>query len=98
MAEVNIKEEKQINGGWKFLVEIIEGERISEIKINLDKGYWEKLTSGVHTPEELIRKSVEFLLQREPKESILKEFNLWVISKYFPEYEKEIMELLPKSK
>jgi len=30
-------------------------------------------------PEELVRRSFEFLLQREPKESILREFDLAVI-------------------
>lgn len=91
MTEVNIKEQKQINGGWEFLVEIVDEESKAEFKITLDKEYWEKLTNAVHIPEELIRKSVEFLLQREPKESILKEFNLREIGKYFPEYEKEII-------
>ena len=45
-------------------------------------------------PEELIRKSFEFLLEREPKESILSRFDLSVISRYFPEYEREIRKQL----
>jgi len=40
--------------------------------------------------ESLVRASFEFLLEREPKESILPQFNLTVIGRYFPEYEKEI--------
>lgn len=39
------------------------------------------------TPEELVRRSFEFLLQRESKESILREFDLSVIQRYFPEYD-----------
>ena len=39
------------------------------------------------TAEDLVRDSFAFLLQREPKESILKEFDLSVIERYFPEYE-----------
>ncbi|NIA25493.1 MAG: hypothetical protein GWP04_07965 [Gammaproteobacteria bacterium] len=38
----------------------------------------------------LIEESFRFLLEREPKESILSTFDLPVISKYFPEYEEEI--------
>jgi hypothetical protein len=38
------------------------------------------------TPEELIEASFEFLLEREPKESILSRFELPVIERYFPEY------------
>lgn len=41
-------------------------------------------------PESLVRASFEFLLEREPKESILAQFNLTLIGRYFPEYEKEI--------
>jgi hypothetical protein len=37
-----------------------------------------------------VRRSFEFLLEREPKESILARFDLSVISRYFPEYEDEI--------
>ena len=31
-----------------------------------------------------------FLLEREPKESILRSFDLTVISRYFAEYEREM--------
>ena len=68
----------------------------TEYSITLDKDYWEKLTDSRHVPEELIRKSFEFLLAREPKESILREFNLQVISNYFSEYEEEIRKFLSK--
>ncbi len=45
---------------------------------------------GEVSPESLIEKSFEFLLEREPKESILRSFELSVIERYFPEYRKEI--------
>ena len=44
------------------------------------------------TPEELVRRSFEFLLQRESKESILREFDLSVIQRYFPEYDQTMTE------
>ncbi|MFZ0168189.1 MAG: hypothetical protein WAL64_02055 [Candidatus Dormiibacterota bacterium] len=40
--------------------------------------------------EELIRASFEFLLQREPASSILAEFELSTIERYFPEFEEEV--------
>jgi hypothetical protein len=43
------------------------------------------------TPEELVRRSFEFLLEREPKESIMRDFDLSVIPRYFPEYEQAIL-------
>lgn len=40
--------------------------------------------------ESLLRASFEFLLEREPKESILSHFDLPVIESYFPEYPQTI--------
>jgi hypothetical protein len=45
-------------------------------------------------PEELIEASFEFLLAREPKESILTRFELPVIERYFPEYASTIAVLV----
>jgi hypothetical protein len=44
--------------------------------------------------EALVRASFEFLLEREPKESILRTFDIEVIGRYFPEYECEITQRL----
>ncbi|MDP1710364.1 MAG: hypothetical protein Q8L46_00255 [candidate division WWE3 bacterium] len=50
-------------------------------------------------PEELVKKSFEFLLEREPKESILPAFTIPnTISKYFPEFKSEIVESSQKEK
>jgi hypothetical protein len=38
-------------------------------------------------PTDLVRRSFDFLLEREPKESILRSFELGAIGRYFPEYE-----------
>jgi hypothetical protein len=43
---------------------------------------------------ELIRTSFEFLLEREPPESILRRFDVSVISRYFPEYRAEMVRRL----
>jgi hypothetical protein len=49
-----------------------------------------RLTGETCPPEELVRRSFEFLLEREPKESILRTFDITVIANYFPDYEKDI--------
>ncbi len=49
---------------------------------------------GKSTTERLVEASFEFLLEREPKESILRSFNLSDIEHYFPEYPKQIRQLL----
>lgn len=40
--------------------------------------------------EDLVRRSFDFLLEREPPSSILRTFDLPVIQRYFPEYDLEI--------
>ena len=45
-----------------------------------------QLTNGKISKETLLEKSFEFLLEREPNTSILSQFKIEVISKYFPDY------------
>jgi hypothetical protein len=56
-----------------------------------------RLTAGQHTPERLIEAAFRFLLDREPKESILGRFEVTVISRYFPEFERELPRYLARS-
>jgi hypothetical protein len=49
-----------------------------------------RLAPGASDPEDLVRRSFAFLLEREPKESILRRFELPLIGRYFPEYERTI--------
>ncbi|HWP58216.1 MAG TPA: hypothetical protein VNL14_10035 [Candidatus Acidoferrales bacterium] len=55
---------------------------------------YRKLSGGRVAPEKLIEKSFEFLLERESNTSILSRFDLPVIGRYFPEYEKTIAKRL----
>ena len=74
----------------KFQVTIEEGRSPSSHTVTLTPEYHQKLTGGKLSAEELVRLSFDFLLERESKESILTEFDLPVIGRYFPEYEAEI--------
>jgi hypothetical protein len=74
----------------EFLVTVEEENSKSEHTVYLDNEYYQKLTDGKTSKKELIKKSFEFLLDRESKESILAEFNLRIIRDYFPEYEEKI--------
>ncbi len=74
----------------KFCVTVGEGNSQSTHRVTVTADDYEKLTGGKVSIEGLIRQSFEFLLEREPKESILKEFELPLIGRYFPEYETSI--------
>ncbi|HEX5826607.1 MAG TPA: hypothetical protein VFY23_03745 [Candidatus Limnocylindrales bacterium] len=49
-----------------------------------------RLAPTAAEPTDLVRRSLEFLLEREPRGSILSRFDLPVIGRYFPEYERTI--------
>jgi len=63
-------------------------------RVTLSPSYYKKLTHNNATPEKLIEKSFEFLLQRESNTSILSRFDLPIINQYFPEYESTIQNML----
>ena len=74
----------------EFLVIVDEKGSKTEYKVQLEDEYYQKLTKGNITKEELIKRSFRFLLGKESKESIFSKFNLRIIESYFPEYEGEI--------
>jgi hypothetical protein len=74
----------------EFVVLVREKKTQSQHLVTLDDAYYHLLTQGKITKEDLIRKSFQFLLERESKESILRSFNLQMIKRYFPEYEEEM--------
>jgi hypothetical protein len=73
-----------------FQVKVSEGARESSHRVTLQTEYYQRIAGGKVEPAELVRRSFEFLLEHEPKESILSKFDLSDISRYFPNFEREI--------
>jgi hypothetical protein len=73
-----------------FTVTVTTHGTSSRHTVKLTDSYQQKLTNGDMTKEDLNKKSFEFLLKRESKESILSSFDLPTINRYFPEYERTI--------
>jgi hypothetical protein len=76
--------------GWLCQVTVAEGGSETRHSVTLSRSDFQRLTPSGGTPQALIKRSFEFLLAREPKESILRAFALSDITRYFPEYEREI--------
>lgn len=74
----------------EFQVEVRDGERTTTHRVTVP----ERLGEGVELPpdelESAVRESFNFLLEREPASSILSRFSLSDISRYFPEYPREL--------
>jgi hypothetical protein len=76
-------------GGWTCEVTIGNGTTTRH-RVRVSRTDLARLSPDASDPEDLVRASFEFLLEREPNESILREFDLPVIGRYYPEYEREI--------
>jgi hypothetical protein len=74
----------------EFEVVVREGNGETRHHVTIARTLYDKLTAGQHTPEACLDAAFRFLLDREPKESILRGFDVTVISRYFPEFEREL--------
>ena len=91
---IRITETNQSNDSWTFLVELGHGDNLIEYYIDVERDYWTQLTSRRIEPAGLIEATFKFLLEKEPKEMIMKKFNLSEVIKFFPQYENEIKRIL----
>lgn len=91
------KIEVERTGEGEFRVRVSEGGSETIHRVTLRPEDYLRLTAGKIDPSDLIRRSFEFLLEREPKESILPRFDLMAIARYYPDYEAEIERTLKHS-
>jgi hypothetical protein len=83
---------QRTEGGWLCDVSVEEGGERSRHAVVVSAADAQRWGGGDEPAEveDLVRRSFEFLLEREPPGSILREFDLSVIQRYFPEYEARI--------
>jgi hypothetical protein len=83
---------RQTAAGWTCSVQLGEPDAPppSRHEVTVSRADLERLAPGATDPSELVRRSFEFLLQREGPASILRTFDLPLIGRYFPEYESTI--------
>jgi hypothetical protein len=77
---------------WRCRVVVDHGGEHTEHSVTVspeDLKRWGRGT-GKEAVEELVHRSFEFLLERESPSSILRTFDLSVIERYFPEYDRLI--------
>ena len=85
MAEIRV----QRLGEGEFEVSVSEGGGRTVHRVTVSEKERQRY-GGDASPEALLEESFRFLLEREPKESILGRFELSLIERYFPEYGEEV--------
>lgn len=76
-----------------YRVTVTEGPSSSTHSVTVGPEASALLEEG-ETESELVVASFRFLLDREPKESIMSRFDLDVIGRYFPDYRTKVREYL----
>ena len=93
MADIKALLVSDDNEEYIYDVEVDESGSSTTHRVTLSFDDYENMTSSDIEPEELIKRSFDFLLERESKESIKSEFNLKEIADLFPEYEEEVLNI-----
>jgi len=88
LARIEVKH----SAGDEWLVSI-KSTVTTHHRVRVAKKDIERLAGG-RSAEELLQESMRFLLEREPNTSILPSFDLPLIERYFPGYEREILSRL----
>ncbi len=76
------------------LLVTVRSTKTTTHEVTVKPSYYKKLIGGKVAIETLVKKSFEFLLERESNTDILRTFDLPVIDSYFPEYEMTIQKWL----
>ncbi len=84
----------QGSGEDTFEVTLTDGGSPRSYRVTVPEVLYKKLTGEKISKEDCVKASFRFLLDREPKESIMSSFGLDVIGRYFPEYEEKFSDYL----
>jgi hypothetical protein len=79
-----------------FLVTVKEGKSATQHRVTMTQATYQKLTGGTVPADRCIEAAFKFLLDHEPKESILSRFDVTVISSYFPSFDRKLGDYLSK--
>lgn len=72
--------------GYRCAVDVSDARRTTHHLVRISRQDFDRWRRG-RSAEDLVRDSFGFLLERESKESILREFDLSLIKRYFPDYD-----------
>lgn len=77
-------------GGWKCLVTVEQDGTRTRHTVTVERADLQRWGRGneISDVQDLVLRSFDFLLEREPPGAILKTFDLGIIPRYFPEYDR----------
>ncbi|MCK4873854.1 MAG: hypothetical protein KAS72_14130 [Phycisphaerales bacterium] len=95
MTRIHVLTETDQPNGWRFEVKLADdaGSPTKHV-VTLSWQDYDLWSRGAARPERVVTSLFTFLLQHEPKEQILREFDAAVVRRYFPEVDKRLPGLL----
>jgi hypothetical protein len=93
-AEVSVHIVSEDPRAVRLAVRVREAGSETAHEVRLARDLLARLAPG-EAAESFVGRCFDFLLQREPKESILRSFDVAVIARYFPDFEARIARSQP---
>jgi hypothetical protein len=90
MAKIEVTRAAETGQSWEFDVTVREADGQSTHRMTVSRVDLADLRGEPADPEGFVHDCFEFLLAREPKESIMARFDVRDIGRYFPEFREEI--------
>lgn len=88
--DINVVEEQSFPvAEYRVAITSDEGQ-LTKHEVTLSEEYWNELTGGKMSGQDLIEATFEFLLQHESNEAIMQKFDLKDVAEYWPDFENEI--------
>jgi len=85
-TKITVNKVEETPEGWDFEVVVEEWDSTRHL-VHLTNDYYLSLARPGETPEALVERAFRFLLSKEPKDSIMEEFELPAVMQYFPDFE-----------
>ena len=91
MADITVTRTNESDDAFTFEVGVSEAGSSSRHVVTLSHWDFDAQGDRFSEPEEFVRRCIEYLLEREPKESILASFDVQDIGTYFPEFKRDVL-------
>jgi hypothetical protein len=88
-ADIDVNTVSEDARVYRLAVRVREGGGETSHEVTLSRDLLARLAPA-ESADAFVRRCFAFLLEREPKESILGRFDVAVIGRYFPEFERTI--------
>jgi hypothetical protein len=90
MANIDVDRIEENEDRYRFEVRVAEAGTDHRYDVTTSKRDANELSSGSESPEQFVQRCFEYLLEREPADSILARFDIADIASYFPSFREEI--------